>query len=80
MGRRDLQDLAGVLGALGHRVSGTPGYGEENQPGTNMVIDLEPLREGKWRLWLKPEMRTVLEALKPAWLCEATSTAGMAHP
>ena len=24
-----MQDLAGVLGALGHRVNGTPGYGEE---------------------------------------------------
>ncbi|MBN1919640.1 MAG: CBS domain-containing protein [Anaerolineae bacterium] len=68
MGRRDMQDLAGVLGALGHRVNGTPGYGEENQPGTNMVIDWESLPEGKWRLRLKPEMCAALEALQPAWL------------
>lgn len=79
MGRRDMQDLAGVLGALGRRVNGTPGYGEESQPGTNMVIDWEPLPEGKWRLRLKPEMRAVLEALKPAWL-DAAPTAGVAHP
>ncbi len=78
MGRRDMQDLAGVLGALGRRVNGTPGYGEENQPGTNMVIDWEPLPEGKWRLRLKPEMRAVLEALSPAWL-DATSTTGVVH-
>ena len=33
MGRRDSSDLAGVLGALGRRVNGTPGYGRSASPG-----------------------------------------------
>ena len=72
MNRRDRRDIAGVLGALGRRVNGTPGYGEENQPASNMVIEWEELEDGQWRLRLRPEMRTALEALDAIWLQEMT--------
>ncbi len=71
MGRRDTQDLAGVLGALGRRINATPGYGETRKPATNMVIFWEKLPDGQWRLRLVPEMRKALEDLDFPWLREA---------
>jgi hypothetical protein len=68
MGRRDLQDLSGVLGALGHRISGIPGYGEANRPGVEMVLSYEQLADGQHRLRLVPGMREALEDLNPDWL------------
>jgi hypothetical protein len=72
MGRRDRQDLSGVLGALGRRISGIPGYGEANRPGVEMVISYEQLADGLQRLRLVPEMRQALEELEPSWLHEMT--------
>jgi hypothetical protein len=72
MGRRDRQDLSGVLGALGRRISGIPGYGEARRPGVEMVISYEPLADGQQRLRLVPEMRRALEELDPSWLHEMT--------
>jgi hypothetical protein len=72
MGRRDRRDLSGVLGALGRRISGIPGYGEARRPGVEMVIAYEPLADGQHRLRLVPGMRAALEELEPAWLREMT--------
>jgi hypothetical protein len=72
MGRRDRQDLSGVLGALGHRISGVPGYGEARRPGVEMVISYEQLADGQQRLRLVPGMRRALEELDPGWLGEMT--------
>jgi hypothetical protein len=72
MGRRDLQDLSGVLGALGRRISGIPGYGESRRPGVEMVISYEQLADGQQRLRLVPGMRRALEELDPGWLREMT--------
>lgn len=72
MGRRDRQELAGVLGALGRRVNGTPGYGQREKPSGYMVLSWEQLNDGQWRLRLLPEMRAALEALNPRWLHEMT--------
>ena len=67
MGRRDSADLAGVLGALGHRVNRTPGYGESRAPGIEMVLDVTQTEDGTQYV-LK---RIMLEALRrhaPPWL------------
>jgi hypothetical protein len=72
MGRRDLQDLSGVLGALGHRISGIPGYGKAKRPGVEMVISYIKPADGQQRLRLVPAMRKALEELDPAWLDEMT--------
>jgi CBS domain-containing protein len=72
MGRRDLQDLSGVLGALGRRISGVPGYGQARRPGVEMVIARETAADGPQRLRLVPEMRAALEELDPGWLHEMT--------
>lgn len=72
MGRRDLQDLSGVLGALGRRISGIPGYGQARRPGVEMVISYERLPDGQHRIRLVPEMRAALEELDPGWLHEMT--------
>lgn len=70
MGRRDSSDLSGVLGALGRRINGTPGYGEEARPGIEMVFTFEQLPDGQWCYFLRPEMRAVLEEMNPPWLHE----------
>jgi CBS domain-containing protein len=72
MGRRDRQDLSGVLGALGHRISGVPGYGQTRRPGVKMVIAYEQLPDGQQRVRLVPEMRKALEELNPGWLHQMT--------
>ena len=68
MRRRDTRAIRGVLGALGRRVNKTPGYGQEQKPGSAMVLSWEELDDGQWRLRLLPEMRTALEVLDPDWL------------
>jgi len=68
MGRRDRRDLSGVLGSIGRRVNGTPGYGQRERPAGYMVLSWERLDDGQWRLRLLPEMRAALEALNPDWL------------
>ncbi len=70
MGRRDRQDLVGVLGALGRRVNGTPGYGRAAKPGIGMLFIIDPTADDQWRYCLRPETREVLEALNPSWLHE----------
>ena len=70
MGRRDRHDLSGVLGALGRRISGVPGYGEAKRPGVEMVIAYEQPVDGPQRLRLVPGMCRALEELDPSWLHE----------
>ena len=72
MGRQDLQELSGVLGALGRRICRIPGYGEARRPGVPMVISYERLPDGQYRMRLVPGMREALEELDPAWLQEMT--------
>ena len=72
MGRRDLQDLSGVLGAQGRRISGVPGSGQARRPGVDMVIARQTPADGPERLRLVPEMRKALEELDPGWLHEMT--------
>ena len=67
MGRRDLADLGGVLGALGNRVNRTPGYGESKAPGIEMLLDVTQIDEG-WQYALKPIMLEALRVLAPSWL------------
>lgn len=67
MGRRDESDLAGVLGALGRRINGTPGYGQTNRPGTAMVLEWAEGADGR-RYRLRTEMIQALRELAPAWL------------
>lgn len=67
MGRRDLVDLSGVLGALGKRVNHTPGYGESQKPGIGMLLDITQMDEG-WHYSLKPIMLEALRQFAPSWL------------
>ena len=67
MGRRDLFDLSGVLGALGKRVNRTPGYGEGRTPGIGMLLDVTQTNEG-WQYSLKPMMLEALRQFAPSWL------------
>lgn len=70
MGRRDGSDLAGVLGALGRRVNGAPGYGRSAGPGIGMLFTWEPRPDGQWQYRMRPELRQALEDLNPPWLYE----------
>jgi hypothetical protein len=72
MGRRHLQDLSGVLGALGRRISGIPGNGKARRPGVEMVVSYMQPADGQQRLCLVPAMRKALEELDPGWLHEMT--------
>ena len=67
MGRRDLYDLAGVLGALGKRVNRTPGFGERRTPGIEMLLEVTQTNEG-WQYCLKPVMLQALRQFGPSWL------------
>ncbi len=67
MGRRDLADLGGVLGALGYRVNRTPGYGESKTPGIGMLLDVTQMDEG-WQYGLKRVTLEALRQLAPSWL------------
>lgn len=69
MGRRNRQDLAGVVGALGVRVNNTPGYGKTFKPGVEMAISFRKTMDGT-RLSLAPGLRMALEELDPEWLKE----------
>ena len=68
MGRRDAADLAGVLGALGLRINGTPGHGADRKPGIPMVVDCARDRSGGWIYTLRPRMVEALVELDPPWL------------
>ena len=73
MGRRDAKDLTGVLGALGNRINGTPGYGETRKRGILTILRISEADEG-WRYHLKPVMREALEAHAPSWLPGAATS------
>ena len=73
MGRRDAEDLTGVLGALGNRINRTPGYGETRKPGIEMILSIGKADKG-WRYHLKPVMREALEAHSPSWLPGAATS------
>jgi hypothetical protein len=66
-GRKSRHTLAGVLGALGHRVNNTPGYCKAHKPGINLVLDVN-WREDQYHYRLRSAMRAVLAELKPDWL------------
>lgn len=76
MGRRDAKDLSGVLGALGNRINGTPGYGESQKPGIGMILRWNKVDEG-WRYYLKPVMREALAAHAPPWLPDTATSRWM---
>ncbi|WP_420636288.1 hypothetical protein [Candidatus Palauibacter sp.] len=59
--------MSGVLGALGHRINGTPGYGATHEPGISMILRITKA-DGGWRYRLEPVMREALEAHAPSWL------------
>ena len=69
MGRRDDKDLQGLLGALGHRVNGTEGYGATHNPGIGMILDVDEVKGRRgWRYRLKSVMRDALVIHAPPWL------------
>ena len=67
MARRDMPDLSGVLGALGNRINRTPGYGESQTPGIDMLLDVTQVEEGS-QYSLKPIMLEALRQFSPSWL------------
>ncbi len=67
MGRRDRKDLVGVLGALGNRCNGTPGYGATQHPGGGMVLAVQA-KDGDWHARLTPAFTQYLKDLNPPWL------------
>ena len=67
MGQRGLFDLSGVLGALGNRVGRTPGYGESNAPGIDMLLDVTQIDQS-WHYSLKSIMLEALRQFAPSWL------------
>lgn len=73
MGRRDAKDFNGVLLALGNRINRTPGYGETQKPGIEMILRISEADEGR-RYHLKPVMREALEAHAPSWLPGAATS------
>jgi hypothetical protein len=73
MGRKDLRDLGGVIGALGNRVNRTPGYGAQFKPGTEMLFRYR-WQSGDLNLALRPAFREVLTELDPPWLTSRPST------
>lgn len=66
MGRRDADDLHGVLGALGNRLNRTPGF--DGEPGIGAILDVSEGERGGWRYRLKPVMEDALQRLAPKWL------------
>lgn len=66
MGRRPDQ-LAGVLGALGHRINRTAARTDGRVVGTDLILRWEQ-RNGEWTLRLRPEFREVLESDEVAHL------------
>ena len=72
MGRRDQQDLSGVLGALGRRINNTPGWGQTTKQGILMVMTWRERPDGESAYLLLPETRQALETLNPSWLHQLT--------
>jgi uncharacterized protein with ParB-like and HNH nuclease domain/predicted transport protein len=63
---RTRHEFAGIIGALGHRISGTPGLGRDrfgNKRGLSAVLDVEmPSGGSDWIYRMKPILREALEA------------------
>jgi hypothetical protein len=57
---RSKHGLAGVLGALGHRINGTEGL--EGKGGIEAVIDVSMSDEGDWHYRMRPVLREALKA------------------
>lgn len=76
MPRKDRQDLAGVLGAFGRRINGTPGYCRKHKPGIGFVLEVRWHGE-QYHYRLRSDMRAILAEVNPDWLkiC-APTTAG----
>lgn len=75
MGRRDALDLSGVLGALGHRINATPGFGAAHEPGVQMVLLVSTDRSSGKKYKLRPQMVEALSELNPPWLPVRETTA-----
>ena len=60
--------FGGIMGALGVRVNGTPGYGQEQKPGTKMIGKYEKLDGNRWRFTMHSKLNEVLKELNPDWL------------
>lgn len=76
MPRKDRKDLAGVLGAFGRRINGTPGYGRKHKPGIEIVLEVR-WHGDQYHYQLRPAMRTLLTEINPDWLeiCAPDTTA-----
>lgn len=57
---RSKSELAGVLGALGHRINRTEGL--EGKGGIEAVLDVSTLEDGDWHYRMRPVLREALEA------------------
>jgi hypothetical protein len=57
---RSKSELAGVLGALGHRINRTEGL--EGKGGIEAVLDACTLEDGDWHYRMRPVLREALEA------------------
>ena len=56
---RSAHELAGVMGALGHRINGTEGL--EGKGGVEAVLDVERSEDGGWHYRMLPVLREALE-------------------
>lgn len=64
---RSEPELAGVLGALGRRINGTPGANTAEPPGITLMLDVTAAGNG-WNYRLRDAARAALEANPPPWL------------
>ena len=58
---RTPSELAGVLGALGHRVQRTEGVPPGKPLGILLLVEIRE-QDKEWRYWLRPAFRKVLES------------------
>jgi ribosomal protein L29 len=56
---RSRDQVAGVLGALGRRINGTPGL--EGKGGILVVLDISEAKGGEWHYRMRPCLRQALE-------------------
>ena len=64
---RKPSELAGVLGAMGHRVQGTEGMPPGKPLGIGLLLDVRQ-QEKEWHYWLRPAFRELLESDEVAHL------------
>ena len=64
---RSPSELAGVLGALGHRVQRTEGMPPNRPIGILLLLEIRE-HDREWRYWLRPAFRALLESAEVAYL------------